>query len=290
MATFPGYSRITFGFADGRYGWSENWVYNGTPTAWLGINGFDGYLNLRMPLNGQGVYCYYARAEALDGTGYTIKVTPNYYTQSQATPPTDSTGQPLPGALAISPVVPGNPDRPYSTLCCKFFNNTGGSRLIYLSGIPDNVVTDPVGPTYLPGYRNALNTWRNWVQNNGLGWLGRKSATPQAKNAIASIAVGPPATITIVAGNYAPNDLVQVGGLRGLKGYRGQFYVVSQVGQVLTLGGYTPPASVSNPRGYVQKVLPIFIQPNTFQFPFETHHNRGKGPASPVGRRKARVR
>ena len=81
---------------------------------------------------------------------------------------------------------------------------------------------------------------------------------------------------------------MQVGGFRGLNGYRGRFIVSAVAGNNVTLQGYNPPAALNRVSGYLQNVSYQFIAASSFQGPSENSAPGEKVSRLPVGRRKAR--
>ena len=194
----------------------------------------------------------------------------------------------LKGFTAAKCAYNGQPDRPYSTLMFKWAGTAGQRKLIYLSGVPDDVIVDPFGPVFQNPYSQAINSWVNFIIGTPpLGWIGT-SGNGATKFPLQIIGAGPNASVTAAGSNFAANSIVYVGGMRGMSGYRGQFSVVSSAGGVSVLQGYNPPAALANPKGYIQQVNYAFIPANQVQTIVETHRNRGKGINLPVGRRKAR--
>jgi hypothetical protein len=284
----PALIKFTFSFRDLQSGWTESWYGPAVITQAVANLQMANYLNERMPLMGLGIWANFAKATLLNGTGISFKLRPNMYTTTNGQPPRDSDGDPIAGATGVTPVFAGQPDRPYSTLMAGFIAPSG-QKNIFLSGIPDDVITDPFGPTFVPGYAPQLVQWQIALVQNGWGWNSRRATNAYAKTPITGVTVGPPATITAPGSAVAAGSLVQVGGFRNLVGYRGQFRVQSNAGGVIELYGYAPPASLTNPIGYIQQVGVGFqgvgaVPPNFT----ENKHSRGKGLGLLVGRRKRR--
>lgn len=288
MPPTPALMKYTFGFRDLQAGWSESWYSSTLDNRTTARGNMTGYMRARLALCGVGIWGATAKAAALDGSGVSYKIYPNLYTTVNGQAPLDVDAVTIQGAQGVTAAAPGNPDRPYSTLLVTF-QATTGQKAIFLSGIPDGVITDPFGPAFLGNYQAALNAWQDVINGFKWGWNSRRSGGSYPKSPILLITAGASPTIVAPSSAVTPGTLVQVGGLRGTRGYRGQFYVQTNTGGTLVLQGYAPPATLTNPRGYVQQVGVGFVQcpDNTPNFQ-ETHHNRGKGPALLVGRRKAR--
>lgn len=285
----PALSQFTWAFRDNISGWTESWYSGGTYTqAQAGLIA-SGYLDARMPLMGVGISSTFARYRALNGTGLSYKFNLPRVTTTAGGAPTNSSGVVDPTVTPKLPIYAGSPDRPYSCLMLTMVALGQPQKRIFLSGIPDNVIIDPSGPFFPGGYLNGLNTLITGVNAVNLGWnsVGGAAGNPKYPITAVNAAAG---TVTTAAGAFAVGTHVGVYGFRGLKGYRGKYYVTASAGGVITLGGYSPPASLGNPpAAYIRAVGVNFVLcPTTISGFAEVSHKRGKGLGVPVGRRKAR--
>jgi hypothetical protein len=281
-------SAFTFGFRDVNAGWSETWYGPSTYSQSGSLSFCQGYLNLRMKLMGLGISTNYCRYRALDGTGVSYKFNIAQTTTANLTSgAVDSSGRSQNGVFSIYPIYSGNPDVPNSTLMLTLQPTNAPAKRIYLSGIPDAVITDPGGPSFQPGYQEGLNAWIQYIAAAGLGYqtVGGPSANPKYP----VLAVSMAGTVTTTAAAYAAGVRVGVYGFRNLKGYRGKFSVISTAGGVITLSGYAPPTNLLNPPKSFVRAIGVNYQPipATIAGYREATHKRGKGLNQQVGRRKA---
>lgn len=282
--------RYIFSYRDQGPGWTESWYGPSIPTKAQAYALIQSYLQARMPLNAAGIYSNYQKASLLDGSGVSYKFRFNYYTTFGGAAPVDGSMNLIKGVTPVTPILAANPSRPYSTLMLTYTVAGASSKRIYLSGIPNGIITDPFGPTFVPGYLPQLNAFTTVLTTNNLGWNTRRGPGALVKYPIVQVGTG--STGISVAGTpgFAVNSVVQVGGFRGLKGYRGKFRVESSTGGNVVLFGYTATeALAAPPASYIQQVGVNYIAcPNTIDDYQEVSHRRGKGLGLPVGRRKAR--
>lgn len=281
-------SSFTFGYRDVNAGWSETW-YGPSLYSQVGALQFcQGYLNRRMPLMGLNISANYCRYRALDGSGVSYKFNlPQQTTNNLTSGVTNGSGAPQAGIFSIYPIYSGPPDVPNSTLMLTLQPTNAPAKRIYLSGVPDALITDPGGPTFQPGYQEGLNTWIQYVAAAGLGYQTVGGALGAPKIPILSVSTT--GTVTTIGATYAPGQRIGVYGFRGLKGYRGKFNVLTTVGGVITLSGYAPPTNLMNPPKSFVRAGGVNFQPipNTIAGFKESTHKRGKGLGQQVGRRKA---
>jgi len=289
MQTPVNATQFVWSFRDQKYGWTEKWVLGALANATQMQAIMLSYLDVRMPLMGTGIWSDYASARQLNNSGISLRIDTNQLSVAPGFTVADTGGSALVGFKRQISVDGTQPDRPYSALLVKWVSAAGNRKNIFLSGVPDDVIVDPFGPTFAASYVTALTAWSTYIKSGpSLGWLSSLASGNQ-KFPITSIGAGPNAIVTATGGGFGLNSMVKIGGLRGLTGYRGTFFVSSVVGNSFGLQGYDPPAAL--PRvssGYIQAVGYSFVPAFQVLGIKEVKKSRGKGSDLPVGRRKAR--
>jgi len=285
----PALSTFTWSFRDQVSGWTESWFFPGTFSQQQAVTIANSYLDLRLPLMGLGISSNFVRYRELLGTGLSYKFSLPRLVVAAGNTVTGADGKTNNFIKPVTPIYPGFPDRPYSCLMLTVTAAGQPPKRIFLSGIPDNVIIDPNGPFFYPGYLEQLNQLINYISTIGGGWTSVGGLGGNTKYPI--ISVSPTnGTVTTAAANFPLGTRVGVYGFRGLKGYRGKFNVVSSASGVVTLSGYAPPTALANPpKSFLRQVGTTFVPcPNSISGFAEVSHRRGKGLGVPVGRRKAR--
>ena len=109
---------------------------------------------------GVGIWADYASGRYLNGTAFSYKLNPNQIANATGGQPQGSSGNALVGFTGVLAYDATPPDRPYSSLMLSCFGPAGQSKKIYLSGVPDDVIIDPFGPTFNGLYRQAFLAYR----------------------------------------------------------------------------------------------------------------------------------
>src|ERR1700735_1759377 len=223
-------AKVTWCYKFSDYGWTENLWHPYSSSLNEVIPDAQAYALARMKLMGQGVSLPAIRIS--DDAVYrdSIYAPTSYITGTAA----DGTYLAQGGNLTqVKPVQPGEP--PASIFECVQVRMEGTSlyrREMMLRGLPQYVMTNPPGPSFVAPFLSFFTTWANLVMST---WTFRCKSRSGASvlNPVTVVTIGPPASVTVPGAGYAVGDRIQLLGFRGINGVRGKYYVTANAAGVL---------------------------------------------------------
>lgn len=287
----PNMPRATMFFSDGKYGWSESHYdpVDGDSLQVVLTKAIE-LATARSLLLGAGPTLDYIRVsydsvwrDSLVAPGIQpYGPPPNYY--NKKFPPPD-----------------GNSDVAYSVFQAMGLSGTLFRKPIYLSGVPDVVITDPQSNPINPDWRKAFNAYRAiLIATWGFKVIDRDPTSNPPKTIQAISYANPPGltTLNVPGHGLLTGDKVRVYGVKqapNTNKLNGVWFVtVPVVGgnpdvNNIQLNGY----GTLDPKwlggGQIQKQI-YAVKPYTDVFiKRETHRKRGRPFDSPRGRLKRRV-
>lgn len=286
-------AKATLFFEDHKYGWSESYFQDGIDNLGVIYGDAIALAEQRATLNGAGVLMPYIRVsnEAIKRDSLVQQI--NLFTIGPGTQEIPAGANVVKTAFATSGST--KPDRPYSAVLLRFEAGSLYHRLMYMRGIPDDLITDPVGPANNQGWAKSFLDWRALFEARLSRWkikvLSKEDANVFKKvTRLQRPTDGVSVIVTVPGHGYANSDRVRLEGLPPqARAFNGVWRVFEVTADTFTLEGTRGPVldyitltGTAHRLEYVYKGITDIVTRG------QTHRDTGRPFDSPRGRRKSR--